>query len=160
MPKKKQKSKSSKISHPFCFCKSSPFVEVVEKALETPGICCPIVIRLVVVQVLKEANEKIREEYGYCLLDNHKERIGNFKIEPPGLFRGRGEHPKQGMLKKRIQPEDVIINCGKSVKQEGPNSMTTCHDAFFCSRALERLNHLFNIGYFWLFGLVYNRYST
>ncbi|XP_061773970.1 DNA topoisomerase I, mitochondrial isoform X3 [Nerophis ophidion] len=63
--------------------------------------------------ILKEANQKIIEQYGYCLLDHHKERIGNFKIEPPGLFRGRGEHPKQGMLKKRIQPEDVIINCSK-----------------------------------------------
>ncbi|XP_054632914.1 DNA topoisomerase I, mitochondrial isoform X2 [Dunckerocampus dactyliophorus] len=63
--------------------------------------------------LLKEANQKIVEEYGYCLLDHHRERIGNFKIEPPGLFRGRGEHPKQGMLKKRIQPEDVIINCSK-----------------------------------------------
>nr|XP_020458585.1 DNA topoisomerase I, mitochondrial-like [Monopterus albus] len=64
-------------------------------------------------RVLKEANQKIADEYGYCLLDHHKERIGNFKIEPPGLFRGRGEHPKQGMLKSRIQPEDVIINCSK-----------------------------------------------
>ncbi|XP_074534067.1 DNA topoisomerase I, mitochondrial isoform X2 [Halichoeres trimaculatus] len=64
-------------------------------------------------QVLKEANQKITDEFGFCLLDHHKERIGNFKIEPPGLFRGRGEHPKQGMLKKRIQPEDVIINCSK-----------------------------------------------
>uniref|UniRef100_A0A8D0AT82 DNA topoisomerase I n=1 Tax=Sander lucioperca TaxID=283035 RepID=A0A8D0AT82_SANLU len=63
--------------------------------------------------VLKEANLKIVDEYGFCLLDHHKERIGNFKIEPPGLFRGRGEHPKQGMLKKRIQPEDVIINCSR-----------------------------------------------
>ncbi|KAM7002876.1 DNA topoisomerase I, mitochondrial [Tautogolabrus adspersus] len=62
---------------------------------------------------LKEANQRIVDEYGFCLLDQHKERIGNFKIEPPGLFRGRGEHPKQGMLKKRIQPEDVIINCGQ-----------------------------------------------
>ncbi|XP_068613289.1 DNA topoisomerase I, mitochondrial-like [Brachionichthys hirsutus] len=61
----------------------------------------------------KEANQKIIDEYGYCLLDHHKERIGNFKIEPPGLFRGRGEHPKQGMLKKRIQSEEVIINCSK-----------------------------------------------
>ncbi|KAM9481588.1 DNA topoisomerase I, mitochondrial [Clarias gariepinus] len=63
--------------------------------------------------VIKEANQKILEEYGYCMLDHHRERIGNFKIEPPGLFRGRGEHPKQGMLKKRIQPEDVIINCSR-----------------------------------------------
>ncbi|KAM9814650.1 DNA topoisomerase I, mitochondrial [Syngnathus typhle] len=63
--------------------------------------------------VLKEANQKILEEFGYCTLDHHRERIGNFKIEPPGLFRGRGEHPKQGKLKKRIQPEDVIINCSR-----------------------------------------------
>uniref|UniRef100_A0A3Q2WT08 DNA topoisomerase I n=1 Tax=Haplochromis burtoni TaxID=8153 RepID=A0A3Q2WT08_HAPBU len=62
----------------------------------------------------------IVDEYGYCLLDHHKERIGNFKIEPPGLFRGRGEHPKQGMLKKRIQPEDVIINCSKESRIPAP----------------------------------------
>ncbi|KAL3061940.1 hypothetical protein OYC64_009958 [Pagothenia borchgrevinki] len=62
---------------------------------------------------VKEANQKIVDEYGYCLLDHHKERIGNFKIEPPGLFRGRGEHPKQGMLKTRILPKQVIINCTK-----------------------------------------------
>ncbi|KAM7396371.1 hypothetical protein PAMP_019416 [Pampus punctatissimus] len=64
---------------------------------------------------VKEANQKIVDDYGFCLLDHHRERIGNFKIEPPGLFRGRGEHPKQGMLKKRIQPEDVIINCSKEL---------------------------------------------
>ncbi|KAG7333352.1 hypothetical protein KOW79_003487 [Hemibagrus wyckioides] len=63
--------------------------------------------------LIKEANQKILEEYGYCMLDHHRERIGNFKIEPPALFRGRGEHPKQGMLKKRLQPEDVIINCSR-----------------------------------------------
>ncbi|XP_002665372.2 DNA topoisomerase I, mitochondrial [Danio rerio] len=63
--------------------------------------------------VNKEANQKIVDEYGFCVLDHHRERIGNFKIEPPGLFRGRGDHPKQGMLKKRIRPEDVIINCSK-----------------------------------------------
>lgn len=63
--------------------------------------------------VNKEANQKIVDEYGFCVLDHHRERIGNFKIEPPGLFRGRGDHPKQGMLKKRIQPEDVIVNCSK-----------------------------------------------
>ncbi|KAM4572804.1 DNA topoisomerase I, mitochondrial [Odontesthes bonariensis] len=71
-------------------------------------------------QALKKDNQKIVDEHGYCLLDHHKERIGNFKIEPPGLFRGRGEHPKQGMLKKRIQPEDVIINCSKESRVPVP----------------------------------------
>ena len=36
-------------------------------------------------------------------------------MEPPGLFRGRGNHPKQGMLKKRTMPEDIIVNCSKWV---------------------------------------------
>ncbi|XP_071448202.1 DNA topoisomerase I, mitochondrial isoform X2 [Hetaerina americana] len=64
-------------------------------------------------KAIKEKNDEITEEYGFCKIDGHKERIGNFKIEPPGLFRGRGEHPKMGMLKRRVMPEDVIINCSK-----------------------------------------------
>lgn len=64
-------------------------------------------------QKIKEENERLLKEYGYCVMDNHKERIANFKIEPPGLFRGRGNHPKMGMLKRRIMPEDIIINCSK-----------------------------------------------
>ncbi len=64
-------------------------------------------------KAIKEKNEEIQKEYGICTIDGHKEKIGNFKIEPPGLFRGRGEHPKMGKLKKRLVPEDVLINCSK-----------------------------------------------
>ncbi|XP_042607544.1 DNA topoisomerase I, mitochondrial isoform X5 [Cyprinus carpio] len=71
-------------------------------------------------QVLKEEASRLMEEYGYCLLDGHREKIGNFKLEPPGLFRGRGEHPKMGKLKKRIQPEDVTINCSQDSKIPAP----------------------------------------
>ena len=39
--------------------------------------------------------------------------MGNFRVEPPGLFRGRGEHPKMGKLKARIWPEDITINVGE-----------------------------------------------
>uniref|UniRef100_A0A8C6T926 DNA topoisomerase I n=1 Tax=Neogobius melanostomus TaxID=47308 RepID=A0A8C6T926_9GOBI len=67
-------------------------------------------------QKIKEENERILQEYGFCIMDNHKERIGNFRIEPPGLFRGRGDHPKMGMLKRRIRPQDIIINCSKDSK--------------------------------------------
>jgi len=61
----------------------------------------------------KAANAALVEEYGFCTMDGHRERIGNFRTEPPSLFRGRGEHPKQGMIKRRVMPEDVIINCSK-----------------------------------------------
>lgn len=33
-------------------------------------------------------------------------------IEPPGIFRGRGEHPGAGRVKSRIVPEYVTINIG------------------------------------------------
>lgn len=69
---------------------------------------------------LKEKNEAILKEYGIAIIDGHKEKIGNFKIEPPGLFRGRGEHPKMGTLKRRIVPEDIIINCSKDSKAPVP----------------------------------------
>lgn len=64
----------------------------------------------------KESNLATLNEYGFCVLDGHKQKIANFRIEPPGLFRGRGNHPKMGMLKKRTEPEEVIINCSKDSK--------------------------------------------
>ena len=71
-------------------------------------------------QEIKRQNEQMIAEYGFCVLDGHKQKIGNFKIEPPGLFRGRGEHPKMGKLKKRVRPEDVIINIGKKAEVPAP----------------------------------------
>ena len=59
---------------------------------------------------IKLENEKIEEPYKYCFIDGTKQKVGNYKIEPPGIFLGRGDHPKIGMIKKRILPEDVIIN--------------------------------------------------
>lgn len=73
-------------------------------------------------QEIKRKNEEIANEYGFCIVDGHKQKIGNFKIEPPGLFRGRGEHPKMGKLKKRVQPEDIIINIGKKAPIPQPPS--------------------------------------
>eukprot|EP00850_Spirogloea_muscicola_P022991 SM000322S12508 [mRNA] locus=s322:25149:29542:- [translate_table: standard] len=82
---------------------------------------------------VKEEKLKMEEKYMYAVVDGVKEKVGNFRVEPPGLFRGRGEHPKvgwryllriltyqyvpsltqMGKLKRRIQPEDITINVGK-----------------------------------------------
>ncbi len=40
-------------------------------------------------------------------------QLGNFRVEPPGLFRGRGDHPRMGKLKARIYPRDITINIGE-----------------------------------------------
>ncbi|XP_059103885.1 DNA topoisomerase I, mitochondrial-like isoform X1 [Peromyscus eremicus] len=71
-------------------------------------------------QKLKEEAEELQQEFGYCILDGHREKIGNFKTEPPGLFCGRGDHPKMGMLKRRVMPEDVVINCSRDSKIPEP----------------------------------------
>ncbi|XP_069847628.1 DNA topoisomerase I, mitochondrial-like isoform X1 [Dipodomys merriami] len=71
-------------------------------------------------QKLKEEAAKLQQEFGYCILDGHREKIGNFKMEPPGLFCGRGEHPKIGMVKRRVLPEDVVINCSRDAVPRPP----------------------------------------
>ncbi|KAL2165246.1 hypothetical protein VTH06DRAFT_542 [Thermothelomyces fergusii] len=68
----------------------------------------------------KAAKEKLEAPYMYCKWDGRKEKVGNFRVEPPGLFRGRGEHPKTGTVKKRVMPEQVTINIGKDAKVPDP----------------------------------------
>ncbi|TPX08931.1 uncharacterized protein E0L32_009635 [Thyridium curvatum] len=68
----------------------------------------------------KEAREKAEAPYMYCKWDGRKEKVGNFRVEPPGLFRGRGDHPKTGKVKKRVMPEQVTINIGKDAKVPTP----------------------------------------
>lgn len=64
-------------------------------------------------KALKEEKLKQEEKYMWAIVDGVKEKVGNFRVEPPGLFRGRGEHPKMGKLKRRIRPSDITINIGK-----------------------------------------------
>ncbi|KAL2472921.1 DNA topoisomerase 1 beta [Forsythia ovata] len=64
-------------------------------------------------KTLKEEKLKQEEKYMWAIVNGVKEKVGNFRVEPPGLFRGRGEHPKMGKLKRRIRPSDITINIGK-----------------------------------------------
>ncbi|XP_010449383.1 PREDICTED: DNA topoisomerase 1 alpha-like isoform X3 [Camelina sativa] len=61
----------------------------------------------------KEEKLKLEEKYMWAVVDGVKEKVGNFRVEPPGLFRGRGEHPKMGKLKRRIRPCEITLNIGK-----------------------------------------------
>ncbi|WVR00294.1 hypothetical protein IAU59_007437 [Kwoniella sp. CBS 9459] len=72
-------------------------------------------------KAIKEARDKMEAPYVYATVDGRKEKLGNFRAEPPGLFRGRGEHPKKGTLKHRLRPEDIIINIGKDAPVPKPN---------------------------------------
>lgn len=59
--------------------------------------------------------------------------MGNFNMEPPGLFRGRGEHPKTGKLKSRCFAESVHLNLSEGgvvpiCKQPGHAWLSVRHD--------------------------------
>ena len=68
----------------------------------------------------KQRNKDMRNvtlfKYGYCLVDGHIEKVGNYNMEPPGTFRGRGEHPKMGKLKQRVDPEQVSLNVSECAR--------------------------------------------
>lgn len=69
---------------------------------------------------LKAERDEIEAPYMWCLWDGRKQKVGNYKVEPPSLFRGRGEHPKTGHVKKRVMPEQITINIGKEAKVPPP----------------------------------------
>ena len=69
---------------------------------------------------LKAEKDAAEAPYMHCMWDGRKQKVGNFRVEPPGLFRGRGEHPKTGMVKQRVQPEQIIINIGKEATVPTP----------------------------------------
>jgi len=62
---------------------------------------------------LKKKQDKLEEPYKFCIIDGVQQQVGNYKIEPPGIFLGRGTHPKLGRIKKRVMPSDVTINLSK-----------------------------------------------
>ena len=69
---------------------------------------------------IKAEKDTAEAPYMYCMWDGRKQKVGNFRVEPPGLFRGRGEHPKTGRVKKRVEPEQIIINIGKEATVPAP----------------------------------------
>ncbi|KAK1636544.1 eukaryotic DNA topoisomerase I [Colletotrichum phormii] len=71
-------------------------------------------------KAIKAEKDETEAPFMYCKWDGRKEKVGNFRVEPPSLFRGRGEHPKTGKLKKRVYPEQITINIGKDAKVPEP----------------------------------------
>ena len=55
-------------------------------------------------QKLKEENAAQVEEYGFCTMDGHKEKIGNFKIEPPGFVPGTRNSSQDGHVEETSAP--------------------------------------------------------
>jgi len=81
-------------------------------------------LKTLVTKAEKEADKKRKEEiktkYGFAILNGEAVPLGNYMIEPPGLFMGRGDHPFRGAWKCRTLPEDIIINHSANVAAPTP----------------------------------------
>nr|QBK88009.1 MAG: DNA topoisomerase I [Marseillevirus LCMAC202] len=79
---------------------------------------------------IKAAERK--QDYGYAIINDIKEPVGNFTIEPAAIFYGRGNNPKRGKIKRDIDPEEVIINIDEKAKvpvaPAGHNWKQVIHD--------------------------------
>ena len=64
-------------------------------------------------EIKKIEKDKLLEPYKYAMVDDVKQPLANFVIEPPGIFIGRGDHPLLGKIKRRILPKDITLNLSK-----------------------------------------------
>ena len=64
----------------------------------------------------KEARESLKSKYGTAQIDGKPVELGNYMIEPPGIFIGRGDHPLRGRWKPRITEGDVTLNLGRGAR--------------------------------------------
>jgi DNA topoisomerase-1 len=60
--------------------------------------------------------EESETKYKTAMVDGKPQPVGNFRMEPPGIFLGRGDNPKIGKIKPRIYPEDLILNLSREAK--------------------------------------------
>ena len=58
----------------------------------------------------KKLREERKERYGWATVDGVKMEIGNYAVEPPSVFMGRGKHPIRGSWKPAVTTKDVTLN--------------------------------------------------
>ncbi len=88
--------------------------EIKQKILEKERLrTLPKEERKKMLDVKKQEKEKLKQFYGKARVDGFEVEVGNWLIEPPGLFMGRGLHPLRGRWKPRITQQDVILNLGE-----------------------------------------------
>ncbi len=58
----------------------------------------------------KRIREQNKEKYGWAIVDGQRMEVGNYSVEPPGIFLGRGSAPRRGRWKPPVSTNDVELN--------------------------------------------------
>ena len=97
----------------------------------------------------KEARESLKKKYGTARIDGEPVELGNYMVEPPGIFIGRGAHPLRGRWKPRVGQGDVTLNLGRGAKTPPGKWGVACEpDSVWVAKWTDKLTG--NTKYVWL----------
>ena len=97
----------------------------------------------------KKTREESKQQYGVALVDGNTVELGNYAVEPPGIFMGRGKHPHRGRWKQGVQANDITLNLGTQSRiPEGDWGQIVCKpECAWIARWNDKLSG--NIKYVW-----------
>ena len=98
----------------------------------------------------KADRERLKKRYGKATIDGQIVELGNYMVEPPGIFIGRGDHPLRGRWKPRISKKDVTLNLSQDAKVPTGTWKGVVHenDGIWVAKWTDKLTE--KIKYVWL----------
>jgi DNA topoisomerase-1 len=63
---------------------------------------------------IKLEKERLKKTHGFALVDGNVVEVQSFVVESPSILLTRGEDPRFGSWKYRVNPKDVVLNCVNS----------------------------------------------
>ncbi|MHA1576380.1 MAG: hypothetical protein ACTSU3_03375 [Candidatus Thorarchaeota archaeon] len=98
----------------------------------------------------KVERDRLKEIYGYALVDGERMELGNYQTEPSGIFMGRGEHPLRGKWKKGATKKAITLNLSPEGRQpEGDwGEIIWADDCMWVAKWTDELTR--SVKYVWL----------
>ena len=94
--------------------------------------------------------ERLKEVFGYALVDGERMELGNYQTEPSGIFMGRGKHPFRGKWKRGVTHKDITLNLSPDARiPEGHwKAIEWSHDSMWIAKWMDELTG--KVKYIWL----------
>lgn len=102
----------------------------------------------------KKVREDLKAQYGCAIVDGEEVDVAAYLVEPPGIFMGRGAHPKRGQWKRRVEPKEVELNLDEEAPVPAPmfggewKEINHDHDGLWIARWEDELAKKYK--YVWL----------
>ncbi|MEM2142566.1 MAG: hypothetical protein QXS20_06805 [Candidatus Thorarchaeota archaeon] len=98
----------------------------------------------------KAERSRLKEIYGYALVDGVRMELANYQTEPAGIFMGRGQHPLRGKWKYPVQHSDITLNLSPDAPRPSGDwkEIVWSPECMWIARWTDRLTG--NLKYIWL----------